>query len=240
MIKDNIKIIKDFFYLVKGHKKWTFLLFFASIMAHLTSLLIPVFAANIIYEVTIKDALATYTNIALLALTYIIYNLFWYLNYVSYSYNFKYSYKNLREKIIDKIFNKKRVVGIMGNSGSGKTITTIIINELLLKYKNKKTVIIKDNIKDKTKIDEQINKIKNKYDYIFIDIHNLNNYKFFEKILDENILILNSNILEINKIKKFIINNILNLKIILNNYNENSISEEILKSGKEWRKESVL
>ena len=104
MIKDNIKIIKDFFYLVKGHKKWTFLLFFASIMAHLTSLLIPVFAANIIYEVTIKDALATYTNIALLALTYIIYNLFWYLNYVSYSYNFKYSYKNLREKIIDKIF----------------------------------------------------------------------------------------------------------------------------------------
>ncbi|MBE6150269.1 MAG: ABC transporter ATP-binding protein [Firmicutes bacterium] len=104
MIKDNIKIIKDFFYLVKGHKKWTFLLFFASIMAHLTSLLIPVFAANIIYEVTIKNALATYTNIALLALTYIIYNLFWYLNYVSYSYNFKYSYKNLREKIIDKIF----------------------------------------------------------------------------------------------------------------------------------------
>lgn len=104
MIKDNIKIIKDFFYLVKGHKKWTFLLFFASIMAHLTSLLIPIFAANIIYEVTIKNALATYTNIALLALTYIIYNLFWYLNYVSYSYNFKYSYKNLREKIIDKIF----------------------------------------------------------------------------------------------------------------------------------------
>ncbi len=104
MIKDNIKIIKDFFSLVKGHKKWTFLLFFGSIMAHLTSLLIPVFAANIIYEVTIKNATATYANIALLALTYILYNLFWYLNYVSYSYNFKYSYKNLREKIIDKIF----------------------------------------------------------------------------------------------------------------------------------------
>lgn len=104
MIKDNIKIIKEFFSLVKGNKKWTFLLFFGSILAHLTSLLIPVFAANIIYEVTIKNANATYINIALLALTYILYNLFWYLNYVSYSYNFKYSYKNLREKIIDKIF----------------------------------------------------------------------------------------------------------------------------------------
>jgi len=143
---------------------------------------------------------------------------------------FVYSEKISVEKIIDKIFDKKRVVGIMGNPGSGKTITTIIINELLLKYKNKKTVIINDNIKDKTKIIEQINKIKNNYDYIFIDIHNLNNYKFFEKILDENILILNSNILEINKIKKFIINNKLNLKIILNNYNENSISEELLKN----------
>lgn len=39
-----------------------------------------------------------------LAITYIAYNLFWYLNYVSYSHNFKYSYKNLREKIIDKVF----------------------------------------------------------------------------------------------------------------------------------------
>lgn len=104
MIKDNIKIIKEFFALVKGNKKWTFLLFFSSILAHLTSLLIPIFAANIIYEVTIKNATATYINIILLALTYILYNLFWYLNYVSYSYNFKYSYKNLREKIIDKIF----------------------------------------------------------------------------------------------------------------------------------------
>jgi len=71
---------------------------------------------------------------------------------------------------------------------------------------------------------------KNNYDYIFIDIKNLNNYKFYKKILDEKILILNSNILEINKIKKFIINNNIKLKTILNNYNKNSISEEILKN----------
>lgn len=104
LIKDNIKIIRDFFKLVKGSKLWISLLFIGSIFGHLTSLLIPVFTSNIIYEVTNKNASATYMNILLLALTYIGYNLFWYLNYVSYSYNFKYSYKNLREKIIDKVF----------------------------------------------------------------------------------------------------------------------------------------
>lgn len=104
MIKDNIKIIKDFFKLVKGNKKWIFFLFLGSIMAHLSSLLIPVFASNIIYEVTNLNAKATYINIGLLSITFIINNLFWYLNYVSYSHNFKYSYKNLREKIIDKVF----------------------------------------------------------------------------------------------------------------------------------------
>ena len=104
MIKDNIKIIKDFFKLVKGSKKWIFFLFLGSIMAHLSSLLIPVFASNIIYEVTNLNAKATYINIGLLAITYTVNNLFWYLNYVSYSHNFKNSYKNLREKIIDKVF----------------------------------------------------------------------------------------------------------------------------------------
>lgn len=104
MIKENIKIIRDFFKLVKGNKLWVFLLFLGSILAHLSSLLIPVFASNIIYEVTNKNASGTYMNIVLLAIIYIAYNLFWYLNYTSYSHNFKYSYTNLREKIVDKIF----------------------------------------------------------------------------------------------------------------------------------------
>lgn len=104
MVKDNIKIILAFFKLVKGSKKWLFLMFFGSIMGHLLSLLIPIFAANIIYYVTNGNASSTYLSIGLLTLTYIAYNLFWYLNYISYSHNFKYSYKNLREKIIDKVF----------------------------------------------------------------------------------------------------------------------------------------
>lgn len=103
MIKDNIRIIRDFFKLVKGSKLWILFLFLGSIMAHLTSLLIPVFASNIIYYVTIGDANLTYLNIFLLASIYLVHNLFWYLNYVSYSHNFKYSYQSLREKIINKI-----------------------------------------------------------------------------------------------------------------------------------------
>lgn len=143
---------------------------------------------------------------------------------------FVYNEKLSVEKITDKIFNKNKTITVLGSSGCGKTITTIILSELLSKYKNKKTLIIKDYKKDKTKIIEEINKNKNNYNYIFIDMQNLNNYNFYKKIIDENILILNSNILEINKIKKFIINNNLKFKTILNNYNENSISEEILKN----------
>lgn len=73
-------------------------------MAHLSSLLIPVFTSNIVYQITNGEIEKTYLNIVLLAITYIAYNLFWYLNYISYSYNFKYSYKSLREKIVDKVF----------------------------------------------------------------------------------------------------------------------------------------
>lgn len=104
LLRDNIKIIREFFKLVEGSKKWIFFLFLGSILAHTSSLLIPVFTSNIIYQVTTGNADATYFNILLLAITYVAYNLFWYLNYVSYSYNFKYSYKNLREKTINKVF----------------------------------------------------------------------------------------------------------------------------------------
>ena len=178
------------------------------------------------------------------------------------------------KKILEIIFNKNKVFAINGSSGSGKTITTLILCELLNKYKNKKILIIEDDIKnncilkayklkndkktenteetvikikdkmyllniksllinnkkDKTKIINIINKIKKQYDYVIIDFQNLNSIKIYEEIIDENILILNSNILEINKIKKNIINNKKEIKKILNNYNENSISEKILKN----------
>lgn len=104
MFRDNIKIIRDYFKLVKGHKLWLFLLLFSSIMVHIFSLLAIFYAANIIYQVTNHNVGGTYLNIFFLFSTYIFYNLFGYLNYKANSNNFRYSYKKLREKIMDKIY----------------------------------------------------------------------------------------------------------------------------------------
>ena len=186
---------------------------------------------------------------------------------------FIYEKEMSTQKILEIILNKNKIIGVIGNSGTGKTITILILSELIAKYKNKKILIVEDNIennsileiyklknkerhtniknrtikiknnlylfnikkisnnykKNKIKIINEINKIKNNYDYIFIDMQNINSYKIYNEIIEENLLILNSNILEINKIKKFIINSGLEIKAILNNYNENTISEKILK-----------
>ena len=186
----------------------------------------------------------------------------------------KYIYKEAlsTDKILEIIFYKNKLIGIIGNEGSGKTIITLILSELITKYKNKKILIVEDNInnnsilniyklknkyknnysknktikikknlyllnvkwfsknyiKNKIKIINEINKIKNKYDYIFVDVQNISSYKIYKEIIEKNILILNSNILEIEKIKKFVNKNNINLKVILNNYNQNSINKNIL------------
>ena len=186
----------------------------------------------------------------------------------------KYIYKEdmSTDKMLEIIFYKNKVIGMIGNEGSGKTIITLILSEIISKYKNKKVLIVEDNInnnsilkiyklknkyknnysknktikiknniyllniksfsnnyiKNKLKIINEIKRIKNKYDYVFIDMQNINSYEIYKEIIEKNILILNSNILEIEKIKKFVNKNDINLKIILNNYNENTISKNIL------------
>ena len=186
----------------------------------------------------------------------------------------KYIYKEdmYTDKMLEIIFYKNKVIGMIGNEGSGKTIITLILSEIISKYKNKKVLIVEDNInnnsilkiyklknkyknnysknktikiknniyllniksfsnnyiKNKLKIINEIKRIKNKYDYVFIDMQNINSYEIYKEIIEKNILILNSNILEIEKIKKFVNKNDINLKIILNNYNENTISKNIL------------
>lgn len=118
----------------------------------------------------------------------------------------------------------------------------------LFKKKNEKNEIIKIeknlyllNIKflnTKEKINyfniiNKINLIKNNYDYIFIEIKNIYSYNFYKELINKNIFILNSNLLEIIKNKKTIncfIQKEKNINVILNNYNENSISEKLLKN----------
>ena len=104
LIWDNFRIIRDFFRLMHGNRKWVFLLFLGVSLAHIGTLISPIFASNIIYEVTVRNADATYLNIALLCVTEVFSFLARYLSNISYSHNFPYVYRNLRERVIDKIF----------------------------------------------------------------------------------------------------------------------------------------
>ena len=49
-------------------------------------------------------------------------------------------------------------------------------------------------------------------------------------MIDNTVLILNPNLLELNKLKKVIIHHKTKLKVILNQYNEKAISKEILEN----------
>jgi ABC-type multidrug transport system fused ATPase/permease subunit len=113
MIGENIRIIRDFFRLVKGNIFWIIQLFLGSILAHIASLFIPVYASDIIYEITNGNSNLAYMNIIYLLIAYIIYNLSWFWNYVAYSHNFIYSYRRLREKIVNKVFIRINSVYVM-------------------------------------------------------------------------------------------------------------------------------
>lgn len=142
-------------------------------------------------------------------------------------------------ELLIKYYNKKILI-IEDN---------IINNSILNIFKKKENnnsndiFIIKNNLhilnikkilnnykKEPDKIIKKINQIKNNYNYIFIDTQNIKSYKIYEKILSDNILILSANIFEINKIKRYININKNNIKIILNNFNKNSISDKIIKN----------
>ena len=82
-----------------------------------------------------------------------------------------------------------------------------------------------------------LKKIKNKYNYLLIEIYSKKNKIKNKKIINnsyKNILIINPNLIEIKNNKKILEKNNLNkknnLKIIINNYNKYSIDEKIMKN----------
>ena len=103
MIKDNIRIMKSFFKLVKGSKSYVIQIFISSALGHSTSLLLPVAAAKIIKAITENNFNDAYLWSGALLIIYFVYNLFWYWNYQAYAYNFNYCYTNMQYDIINKI-----------------------------------------------------------------------------------------------------------------------------------------
>lgn len=103
MINDNLKIMKAFFKLVKGHKSYVTQLFISSILGHSASLLLPVGAAQIIKCITENNFDGAYGWSLFLAVIYLVTNLFWYWNYHAYALNFNYCYTNLQYKIINQV-----------------------------------------------------------------------------------------------------------------------------------------
>lgn len=127
------------------------------------------------------------------------------------------NYTNKKVKYCDKKFLMK--------------YNKILIIEKLIKKINENLYYLKFNKLINYKI---IKKLKNNYDYIFIEINlNKNIKNKIKKIInnEKNILIINPNLIEIKNNKKIIEKNKLNnFKIIINNYNKFSINKEIIKN----------
>lgn len=159
-----------------------------------------------------------------------------------------------------KTNNSKKIFLIDGNNGSGKSIISTILSYRISK-ENKKVLLIdcdieKGNIHTILQIKKQENKIqKINNNFYFInttseekieklfnenfDIYFLDNYKLNLKIEHEIIYLLESNLIEIEKLKSKI-----NIKrkykdynyYIINKYNKNCIDEKILKDILENKK----
>ena len=162
--------------------------------------------------------------------------------------NMAYFLKYKKNKILIIELNDKNIYFLLNNKINKKN-KKIIVNykkteNQILKNKINKT-ILRNKIKN---IDEnldliskkkiinfnKIKKLENKYNYIFIKFNfnkNLeDNKKNIEKFYNK-IIIIRPNLIGIKNAKKIIENHKLkNAKIIINNYNKNSIDEKIIKN----------
>mgnify|MGYP004510793597 FL=1 len=144
---------------------------------------------------------------------------------------------NKKNEFIKNIFKNK--INIEKNIKIKNKINIVKNKNYKLKYLNKKIInkiIIKINknidliLKNKIINFNLIIDLTKKYDYIFIESNfNKKNNKIINKI-EKNILIIRPNILSIKNSEKIIEKNKdNNFKLIMNNYNKNSIDEEIIK-----------
>lgn len=103
MVKDNIKIIKQYLQLIHENKLYVIGLFLSSICGHASDLLLPMASAQIIEMVTIENYNLAFLWTILLGVFFIIYNSAWYLNYRLYGANYKHIHRDLQSRLLNKV-----------------------------------------------------------------------------------------------------------------------------------------
>ena len=156
---------------------------------------------------------------------------------------------NSENSCFKTIFNHKKI--IRKNKVKNKKLKNKIKNKNIINSKKYKLKYFNENIINKLIIEIKknidliyynkiinfnlIKKIEKNYNYIFIENYLNKNNLLNKKIInnsEKNILIIKPNLLGIENSKKIIEKNKLNnkLKILINNYNKNSIDEKIIKN----------
>ena len=103
MIKEYYRFIRDYFKLAQMNKKYFVMMLITAFLYKGANLLIPFGASLIIKYITLKDYPMTYLSLGLLALSYFLYRLFFFINHKYYGKNNHYCYVHLQQKIFDKV-----------------------------------------------------------------------------------------------------------------------------------------
>ena len=135
-------------------------------------------------------------------------------------------------EIISKIKNEKV---FLIDEEKNKILSNILLKNNHKKNINNKEIINIDNkiylfninylINNKINILDYLNKIKNNYNYFIIDSKN-NNFSKNEKIINKTVYLIETNLFELEKAKKYL--NKENIEIIVNKKNINSIDKKII------------
>ena len=105
MIKEYYNFIKEYLKLAELKPLYLSINVLTAFLYKGLSILLPIIASLIIKYLTIGDASKTYFSLLAFLITYILYNIALYANYVIYNYNLTYCYDKLTNKVLNKLIS---------------------------------------------------------------------------------------------------------------------------------------
>ena len=103
MIKEYKTFIKDYLELSQTKRLYLFIMMLTAFLYKAFSLLIPFFASWIIKYATIINWKMTFISLGLLLISYLLYSLFLYFNYVIFGKNMNFYYTKLQTRLLNKL-----------------------------------------------------------------------------------------------------------------------------------------